>query len=183
MPCSSIRRAPRSCCSHPPSRSARASTQSSSRSSKRAGSCAPASTAKWWNSTRRRSSTCGASTRSRRSSIGFECAPTSASDWPSPSRRRCAWDRALRAWLTWTTRRVPSSCSRTSLPARSATTPCPSSSRGCSRSTVPSAPVRAATGSAPRSSSTPRRSSPIRTCRLPAARCAAGIDATLITFS
>ena len=59
----------------------------------------------------------------------------------------------------------------------------PSSSRGCSRSTVRSAPARAATVSAPRSSSIPRRSSPIRTCRSPAARCAAGIGATPITSS
>ena len=53
----------------------------------------------------------------------------------------------------------------------------PSSSRGCSRSTAPSAPARAATGSARRSSSIPRRSSPIRICRSPAARCAAGTGA------
>jgi excinuclease UvrABC ATPase subunit len=56
----------------------------------------------------------------------------------------------------------PSTSTRASSPARSATTRCPSSSRACSRSTRRSAPARPATASASRRCSTPSASSPSR---------------------
>ena len=66
-------------------------------------------------------------------------------------------------------------------PARCAATRCRRSSRACSRSTTRPAPARPATVWASRSFSIPSASWCIRTCRSPAARCAAGTGAMRIT--
>src|SRR5204862_126536 len=70
---------------------------------------------------------------------------------------------------------------RPGTPARrpAATTHCPSSSRGSSRSTTRWAPARAATGSGRSNSSMPGASSRTLTCRSRAARSAAGTGATI----
>ena len=118
-----------------------------------------------------------ASIRWRRSWIAFGYGPICRSVSRSLSRPRCAWAPAWHGSRSWTMPSAPSSCSPTSSRARSATTRSPSSNRGCSPSTVPSAPARPATGSALRTSSIPARSSPTRICRSPGAPCAAGIGA------
>ena len=81
-----------------------------------------------------------------------------------------------------TSRRARSWCSRAVTPARCAATACRRSNRSCFPSTTRPAPVRAATGWACRSSSIRSASSCIRTCRSPAARCAAGTGATTHYF-
>ena len=70
---------------------------------------------------------------------------------------------------------------RASSPARSAATRCPSSSRGCSRSTTRWAPARAATASARSSFFDPKRVVAFPTCRSPPARSRAGTGATSST--
>ena len=59
-----------------------------------------------------------------------------------------------------TRRANPASSSPRNSPARSPASPSPRSSRGCSRSTIPMAPARPATASAPSASSTPISSCP-----------------------
>ena len=68
------------------------------------------------------------------------CRPTRPRRNPPTSRR---------------TRRMSASCSRRNSPARSPASPFPRSSRGCSPSTIRSAPARPATGSAASARSTP----------------------------
>ena len=69
-----------------------------------------------------------------------------------PCRRR---DSERIAPTSRRTRRMSGSSSRSISPARSRASPSRRSSRGCSRSTIPSAPARNATGSAPSSASSP----------------------------
>ena len=87
--------------------------------------------------------------------------------WPTPSRRRCAWPTASRWPNGPTTERRPraeaAASSPRSSPARSPASPSPRSSRGCSRSTTPSAPARPATAWARSSPSTPTWSCRTRT--------------------
>ena len=85
------------------------------------------------------------------------CVRTSSSGWPNPSKPRCATRTAAR-WR-WRSTAARSTCSRRASPARSAATRCPSSSRGCFRSTTRWAPARAATASAASASSIPSASS------------------------
>ena len=68
-------------------------------------------------------------------------------------------------------------------PASTAAPRSPSSSRGSSPSTRPTAPASAATGSASSASSTPSWSCPTRRCRWPRARCSRGAPATRATGS
>ena len=108
------------------------------------------------------------------------CAPSSSSGSPSRSRRRCATATAARSRSRWTRgQRAPllGASSR----ARSATTRCPSSSRGSSRSTTRWARARAATAWARSASSIPSASSPFRSSRSRRARSRAGTGATSST--
>ncbi len=68
------------------------------------------------------------------------------SAWPNPSRRRSTSAMAWRASPGSRSRRAKSSPFPIAWPARSAATACPSSSRGCSRSTTRSAPATSCDG-------------------------------------
>src|SRR6516225_4049118 len=104
-------------------------------------------------------------------------------------RRRSSSPRGWRWWSSRTPARAPSkrrarkkprkfttsaahnaSSSRKNSPARYRASPFPRSSRGCSRSTIRSAPVPPAAGSASSSTSTPISSFPTGTARYAAAR-------------
>ena len=76
--------------------------------------------------------------------------------WPSPNSptSRCRQP-TPRARTSRRTRRTSASSSRRASPARSPASPSTRSSRGCSRSTTPSAPARSATASAPSCGSSP----------------------------
>src|SRR6202521_4528907 len=83
-PCCNIRKEPRCCCWRRPLPSAKASTRNSLRNCRRVVSCVHASTARWSNWTRPRSSTCAANTPSKRSLTDSRCARTWVNAWRSP---------------------------------------------------------------------------------------------------
>ncbi len=152
--------------------------RNSSRSCRPAGSCARASTARWWSSTRRRSSTCGASTRSRPSSTASGCGRSGAAagrilrDRAAAGsgrgagrlhgRRRARRTRVLEQIrlpdLQLLAERTRTAAVLVQQPDRRLPDLRRSRHAGVLRSR--------------------RRSSPIRICRSPAARCAAGTGAT-----
>ena len=93
--------------------------------------------------------------------------PSSSSDELDPGRSDRSWTRVEpehdeRKPTRAQEERDACTVSRKNSPARSPASPSPRSSRGSSPSTIPSAPARNATGSAPSRRSTPSSSSPTR---------------------
>ena len=109
--------------------------------------------------------------------------PTPRSAWRSPSRPRCAFAVGSRAWCSSMSRaREPLGVLE---PPRLPGVRLQRAAAGAEAVLLQQsrpAPARAATASACRSSSIRSASSCTRTCRSPAARCAAGTGATSITF-
>ena len=107
---------------------------------------------------------------------------TCASGWPTRSRPRSAWPTAWSTSSSSTSGEVRTLLRALRLPA--ATAPrCPSSSRGSSRSTRPTAPARAAPAWARRWRSTRSWSCPTRRCRSARARSCPGRRARRTTTS